>query len=40
MGRLDGKIENIAALAVYLAFGDEAHTTGTIHIINGGWSNV
>jgi 2-keto-3-deoxy-L-fuconate dehydrogenase len=40
MGRLDGKIENIAALTVYLAFGEEACTTGTIQMIDGGWSNV
>jgi 2-keto-3-deoxy-L-fuconate dehydrogenase len=40
MGRLDGKIKNIAAFAVYLAFGEEACTTGAIHMIDGGWSNV
>lgn len=38
MGRL-GRPEEIAALAVYLASDESAFTTGTAHIIDGGWSN-
>ena len=38
MGRL-GTVEEIAALAVYLASDESAFTTGTTHIIDGGWSN-
>lgn len=38
MGRL-GSAEEIAALAVYLAADESAFTTGTVHIIDGGWSN-
>jgi 2-keto-3-deoxy-L-fuconate dehydrogenase len=38
MGRL-GKPAEIAALAVYLASDESAFTTGTIHLIDGGWSN-
>ena len=38
MGRL-GRAEEIAALAVYLACDESAFTTGTAHIIDGGWSN-
>ena len=34
-----GKAEEIAALAVYLASDDSAFTTGTINMIDGGWSN-
>lgn len=37
MGRL-GTAEEIAALAVYLASDESAFTTGTISIIDGGWS--
>lgn len=37
MGRV-GKAEEIAALSVYLASDDAAFTTGTTHIIDGGWS--
>lgn len=37
MGRV-GKPEEIAALAVYLASEESAFTTGTIHIVDGGWS--
>lgn len=37
LGRL-GSPEEIAALAVYLASDESAFTTGTIHIIDGGWS--
>jgi 2-keto-3-deoxy-L-fuconate dehydrogenase len=37
MGRL-GKAEEIAALAVYLASDESTYTTGTIHIIDGGFS--
>lgn len=38
MGRI-GTPAEIAALAVYLASDESAFTTGTIHIIDGGWSN-
>ena len=38
MGRL-GRVEEIAALAVYLASDESAFTTGTAQIIDGGWSN-
>jgi 2-keto-3-deoxy-L-fuconate dehydrogenase len=37
MGRI-GKPEEIAALAVYLASDEAAFTTGTIHVIDGGWT--
>ena len=37
MGRL-GRIDEIAALAVYLASDESAFTTGTTHVIDGGWS--
>ncbi len=38
MGRL-GTVEEIAALAVYLASDESAFTTGTAQVIDGGWSN-
>jgi 2-keto-3-deoxy-L-fuconate dehydrogenase len=38
MGRL-GRPEEIAALAVYLASDESAFTTGTVCIIDGGWTN-
>jgi 2-keto-3-deoxy-L-fuconate dehydrogenase len=38
MGRL-GRPEEIASLAVYLASDESAFTTGTIQVIDGGWSN-
>jgi len=38
MGRL-GRVEEIAALAVYLASDESAFTTGTVQVIDGGWSN-
>ena len=38
VGRL-GRVEEIAALAVYLAAEESAFTTGTTQIIDGGWSN-
>ncbi|MBL0087171.1 MAG: SDR family oxidoreductase [Ideonella sp.] len=38
MGRL-GRVEEIAALAVYLASDESAFTTGTTQVIDGGWSN-
>lgn len=38
MGRL-GRVEEIAALAVYLASDESAFTTGALHIIDGGWAN-
>ncbi|MCC7010214.1 MAG: SDR family oxidoreductase [Acidobacteria bacterium] len=37
MGRL-GRPEEIAALAVYLASDESAFTTGTLQVIDGGWS--
>jgi 2-keto-3-deoxy-L-fuconate dehydrogenase len=37
MGRL-GTAEEIAALAVYLASDESSYTTGTTHVIDGGWS--
>ena len=39
MGRI-GKPEEVAALVVYLASDESAFTTGAIHVIDGGWSNV
>jgi 2-keto-3-deoxy-L-fuconate dehydrogenase len=38
MGRL-GRADEIAALALYLASDESAFTTGTVQIIDGGWSN-
>jgi len=38
MGRL-GEPGEIAALAVYLASDESSFTTGTVHVIDGGWSN-
>ena len=38
MGRV-GRVEEIAALAVYLASDESSFTTGTAQIIDGGWSN-
>jgi 2-keto-3-deoxy-L-fuconate dehydrogenase len=38
MGRV-GRVEEIAALAVYLASDEAGFTTGTAQIIDGGWSN-
>ncbi|GAB2781870.1 SDR family oxidoreductase [Dyella kyungheensis] len=38
MGRL-GTPEEIATLAVYLASDESSFTTGTIHVVDGGWSN-
>jgi len=38
MGRI-GRVEEIAALAVYLASDESAFTTGTAQVIDGGWSN-
>jgi len=37
LGRL-GAVEEIAALAVYLASDESRFTTGTTHVIDGGWS--
>ncbi|MDE2614048.1 MAG: SDR family oxidoreductase [Burkholderiales bacterium] len=37
MGRL-GTADEIAALAVYLASDESAFTTGTTHVIDGGWT--
>jgi len=38
MGRL-ARPEEIANLALYLASDESSFTTGTIHLIDGGWSN-
>lgn len=38
MGRL-GQPEEIAQLALYLASDESAFTTGTVQVIDGGWSN-
>ncbi|MDZ7856511.1 SDR family oxidoreductase [Sphaerotilus sp.] len=38
MGRL-GRVDEIAALAVYLASDESSFTTGTTQVIDGGWSN-
>jgi len=38
MGRL-GEPGEIAALALYLASDESSFTTGTIHVVDGGWSN-
>ncbi|EJF88910.1 SDR family oxidoreductase [Bartonella tamiae] len=38
MGRI-GNVDEIAALAVYLASDESAFTTGTINMIDGGWTN-
>ena len=38
MGRI-GEPEEIAALAVYLASDEARFTTGTTHVIDGGWAN-
>jgi 2-keto-3-deoxy-L-fuconate dehydrogenase len=38
MGRL-GTPAEIAALAVYLASDDSTFTTGSVHVIDGGWLN-
>jgi 2-keto-3-deoxy-L-fuconate dehydrogenase len=38
MGRL-GTAAEIAALAVYLASDEATFTTGSVHVIDGGWLN-
>ena len=38
MGRL-GSAQEMASLALYLASDESAFTTGTINVIDGGWSN-
>jgi 2-keto-3-deoxy-L-fuconate dehydrogenase len=38
IGRV-GRAEEIAALVTYLASDESSFTTGTIHVIDGGWSN-
>jgi 2-keto-3-deoxy-L-fuconate dehydrogenase len=38
LGRL-GRADEIASLALYLASDESSFTTGTIHLIDGGWSN-
>ncbi len=37
MGRL-GRLEEVAALAVYLASDEAGFTTGSVHLIDGGWA--
>jgi 2-keto-3-deoxy-L-fuconate dehydrogenase len=37
MGRI-GRVEEIAALAVYLASDESSFTTGQTHIVDGGWT--
>ena len=37
IGRL-GTAEEVAALAVYLAADESGYTSGTTHVIDGGWS--
>lgn len=39
MGRI-GTAEEVAALTVYLSSDESAYTTGTVHVIDGGWSNT
>ena len=39
MNRL-GRPEEVAALVVYLASDESSYTTGTEHVIDGGWSNL
>jgi 2-keto-3-deoxy-L-fuconate dehydrogenase len=39
MGRI-GRPEEIAAMVVHLASDESAFTTGAIHVIDGGWSNI
>ncbi|WP_230291131.1 SDR family oxidoreductase [Croceicoccus sp. Ery5] len=38
MGRF-GRVEELAALAIYLGSDESAFTTGTINVIDGGWVN-
>ncbi|AQQ37219.1 SDR family oxidoreductase [Burkholderia cenocepacia] len=38
IGRI-GTADEVAALALYLASAEASFTTGTIHLIDGGWSN-
>lgn len=38
VGRV-GRVEEVAALVVYLASDESSFTTGTIQMIDGGWSN-
>ena len=39
IGRI-GRPEEVAALVVYLASDESAYTTGAVHVIDGGWSNI
>lgn len=39
MGRI-GRPEEVAQLVVHLASDESSYTTGAVHVIDGGWSNV
>ncbi|NAZ35501.1 SDR family oxidoreductase [Rubellimicrobium sp. CFH 75288] len=39
IGRI-GRAEEVAALVVHLASDESAYTTGAVHIIDGGWTNI
>ena len=39
IGRL-GRADEIAALVMYLASDESAYTTGSAHVIDGGWANT
>jgi 2-keto-3-deoxy-L-fuconate dehydrogenase len=39
IGRI-GTAEEVAALVAYLASDDSSYTTGAVHLIDGGWTNI